>query len=550
MPRSLALVQESPAHRRLLPRLLATVALAALALAVLRGDADLRSARLAMLSEVRESGVDAKSYRDFAAGAFRETDRARIEIEAARLLLNREIDRPAPWAIPETRERFGRVLELAREAGGELPALSRAYSVYASALVQLRTRTADTRLFSQHRQWELPLEHAIALDPADLFAKQTLSYMYLEVWPAIAPEKRPQVEALLRAAFLDQRTFNGLAAKWFVIAGSLDAAAELVPDRPWAWQAFTQHAANLSDWPAYIRYQERYRRAVGEATDAAIATAEARAAAGDLGGARQLLDEAFARLPLDVSSAARAERVLALRPAGPASRNVAQTAARWLDWLEPLALLGRSPLSGDAVGRLAFLAAGDISPEKAAFASLAAGDLGRGELFERRSDALWSERWAPYLTLKARLLLTRGDAAAARATLERAHRDFHPRLAWTVLAQSVGLPPPRTAAGTLRVRGPASSWDSTDWFWKEGVARLELLPERAASGLAIDLSKVPPTGGALELLWDGVPVGPVPLAAQAEGRVVIDLEVSREPHLLELRPVGSRLPQTARVALR
>jgi len=528
----------------------ATVALVALALHALRQDRSVVVERDRLLAEVRRAGVAGESLRDFAAGVYREADPARMKIDAARLLLNQEIDRPSPWAVGETRERFGRVLDLAREVGLELPTLSRAFSVYASALVQLRTRTADTRLFSQHRQWEAPLEHAIELDPSDLFPKQTLAYMYLEVWPAIAPEKRPQVEEVLRAAFRDEATFNGLATKWIEVAGSLDAAAELVPDLPWAWRAFSGHAAYEADWPAYVRYQRRYRRAVGAETDAAIATAESRIAAGNAGGARQLLDETFARLPLDASSGARAERILALRPAGPAGRNVARAAVAWLDWLEPLALLGRNPLSGAAVGRLAFLAAGDVSSEKAAFASLAAGDLGRAELFERRSDALWSEQWAPYLTLKARRLLERGDSAAARSALERAHRDFHPRLAWGVLAQSVGLPPPRTAAGTLRARGPATSWVEADWFWKEGVARLELLPQGAASGLVVALERTGERGGALEILWDGVPVGPVPLPAESDGRVAFDLDVTREPHLLQLRPAGSRLPQVGRVTLR
>jgi len=550
MLRPVPAAEEPP--RRSLPiwKLTATLGLAILAFVALRSERRVSEERLALLAELREAGVGQQEIRDFAAGAFRETDPARIQIEAARLLLNREIARPGPWDPYETRERFGRVVELARRTGLELPALSRAFSVYASALVQLRTRTADTRLFSQHREWELPLEHAIELDPADLFPKQTLAFMYLEVWPAIAPEKKPQVEEVLRAAFADEGTFNSLIGQWVSIAGSLDAAARLVPDRPWAWRAFTEQAAFRRDWPGYVRYQQRYRRAVAVDTDAAIAEAEARIAIRNLGGARQLLDQTFSRLPLDAGSAQRVERILALRPAGPAGRNAADAAAAWLDWLEPLALLGHGPLSGDAVGRLAFLAAGDVPPEKAAFASLAAGDLGRAELFERRSDALWSERWAPYLTLKARLLLSRGDNAAARSTLEQAHRDFHPRLAWSVLAQSVGLPPPRTAAGTLRARGPASSWSETDWFWKEGVARLELLPERQARGFRLELAQAPASGGALEIFWDGAPVGLEALPPASDGRLAFDLPVTPEPHLLQLRPLAGGIPATARVSLR
>lgn len=543
---------EAPPERRgrFPARIVATLALAALAVLVWTRDRSVAEQRERLFEEVRAAGVGGEELRGFAAGAYRETDPARIEIEAARLLLNREIERPGPWDPAATRERFGRVMELARRAGVELPALSRAFSVYASALVQLRTRTADTRLFSQHRQWERPLEHAIELDPADRFPKETLSFVYLEVWPAIAPEKRPEVEQVLREAFQEEGTFNSLIGKWIAIAGSLDAAARIVPDTPWAWRAFVEEAGRRRDLAAFVRYRARHRAAVGAAVDKAIDEAERRIAANNPGYGRQLLDDTFASLPIDAESAPRLERILGRRPAGPAGRNAAQAAAAWLDWLEPLVLIGRDPLSGEAVGRLAFLAAGEVPPEKAAFASLAAGDLGRAELFERRSDALWSERWAPYLTLKARLLLSRGETAAARSTLERAHRDFHPRLAWSVLAQSVGLPPPRTAAGTLRARGPASSWTETDWFWKEGDARLELLPERAANALAVELARSPEGGGVLEILWDGVPAGIEVLSAESGGRLTLDLAITREPHLLQLRALAGALPPTARISLR
>ena len=284
-------------------RAVATLALVALVALALAGASARERDRDDYLAEARAAGVGREQLRELAVGFGRETDPARMRIETARVLLNREIDRPGPWSADETTARFGRVEELARQTAIELPAHSRAFSVYASALTQRRTRTADTRYFSLYREWELPLEHAIELDPADRFPKETLSFAYLEVWPAIAPEKRPQVEAVLRAAFQNRGTFNGLIGDWIRIAGSLDAAARLVPDRPWTWRAFVDAAARGDDWPAYTRFSRRYRASIDAETDAAIAEADSRIAANSAGWATQLLDETLKSLPVEAGSA-------------------------------------------------------------------------------------------------------------------------------------------------------------------------------------------------------------------------------------------------------
>jgi len=520
-----------PAARRFTGRfaakLAATAALLALAAYALARPGAVERERRALLDEARAAGVAPEAL-------------------PARALLNREIARQPPWRVEETRERLGRVQELARGVIAEQPSSWQALTLYASALTLMRTRTADTHLFTRFEEWERPLELAVELGPSYRFPKETLAFVYLEVWPAIAPSKRPEVEAILREAFLDEPTFSRLVGNWIRIAGSLDAAARLVPDRTWAWRAFVESAAQRRDWMAYVAYRTRLDRALEAEIEAELARAEALAATGQQGAALNLFDRILPTLAPDRASAPRLERLLARRPPAPGNQKTAQAAEAWLAWQRPLALLGQAPLSSAATGRLALLAAGLLSPEQAAFASLVAGNLPQAELYERRSEALWSERWAPYLTLKARLALERGDAAGARAELERAHRSAQGSVAWAEAAAAVGFVPER-AAGAPRIPTPRESWERTDWIWSGGEARLELWPARPARGLRLELEGNQAAGGVLDLIWDGAVLEPRPLAA-GQRTVELDLEVSPGLHLLALRTHG--LPPTARVALR
>ncbi len=488
-----------------------------------------------VLARALAAGLETREARELTRAVRREADPVEARLAAARALLHAEIVRPAASGAG----RLPTARDLAREALARQPASWEASWILGAAIALERSRARDPRLFSLARDWEAPLARAIEIAPAALEPQRLLAGAYVDVWPVLSPAKRELAERLLVEALADRTTFQRLIGPWIEIAGSFADAARLVPDQPWAWRAFVDAAGRRRDWSDWITYEERRRSAELAAFDAALAAAEKLQARGELGRARTELDAALAALLPDAAHAGRLERLLAHRPAGPAAERAGEAAVAWIEWSLPLALLGRNPLSADALARLASLAGSRIPADRAALVALATGDLPRAELYERRSDALWSERWAPYLTLKARLEQDRGATTAARTLLESAHRDYRPRLPWRLLAPGLGLAP--------EPRG-AQSWEATDWLWERGLARLELLPAHAAPGLAIHLATATADGGLLELHWDGAALPPLPVppgTRELEAR----FPVTPEPHLLELRPRAGRIAPAPKIEL-
>src|SRR5690606_16251869 len=158
-------------------------------------------------------------------------------------------------------------------------------------------------------------------------------------------------EERLRAAF-ESPTFLRLAfPRWLEVAGSLDAAAALLPDRPDAWKALVGAALARGDLSWAARRLGAARRALAVELGRRL---EAARAAGD----RRPLDEALAQVPPERTFAPLLEAALAARPPGPASPALAAAAARQLEHALPLCALGDCPLSGAALDRLAGLAGG------------------------------------------------------------------------------------------------------------------------------------------------------------------------------------------------
>ncbi len=456
----------------------------------------------------------------------REGDPADARTLAARVLVESAIQRQAAApAEPSEPTRLTLAADLAREALERQPANAEASWILGATTSLIRAGARDPRLFSLSAEWERPIRRAIELAPHSREPRRMLVGAYLDVWPALSPARREETTRMLREAFADRATFQRLIGPWLEIAGSLDAAAELVPDRSWVWAPFAERAARAHDWRAFVAFDARRQAASTVEVDAALAAAEAGLESGNAGAARNGLDEILANLAPDAAAAPRLERLLSRRPAGPAPEATARAALRWLDWAIPLELLGRPALAPEAIGRLTSLAGGRLTPDQAAVAALAADDLARAELFERRSDSLWSERWAPFLALKATGALARRAPAEARAALEQVHRDYRKRVPWRRLALEVGLP--ATPLGRER-------WEATDWIWSEGKARLELDPDRAASGLRLAIEGVGEGGAVLEAVLDGRALAPVILSERAR-EAVVAVALDPAPHLLELR---------------
>lgn len=522
MIRALAPVPPEPpkSRRRKLATAAAGVLLGLLALAALRAARTGEADRHTLISRVAAVGIERADLAKVERAVLREGDPSEARTVAARLLVEREVQRPGTASAGLALAR-----DLAREALERQPANAEASWILGATISMIRARERDTRLFSLSKEWESPIRRSIALAPNARDPRRMLVGAYLDVWPALSSARRAEATGLLREAFEDRLTFQRLIGPWFEIAGSLPAAATLVPDRSWAWSPFVERAARQRDWPAFVDFDGRQRRAERQEIEAAIAEADADSAAGDSYAARTGFDQALVRLQPDGAVVPALERLLARRPAGPAADKAAQAAVAWLGWAEPLELLGRESLSGEALARLSSLAGGRLPLDRAALVALAAGDLSRAELLERRSDSLWSERWAPYLVLKAERALDRKATAEARAALEQAHRDYRKRLAWRRLAREAGL---ATAAPE------AERWEASDWVWSEGAARLELQPAFAATGLRLKLEGVGAEGAVLEPILDGRRLAAVVVAGGAR-EALVALPLAAEAHLFELR---------------
>ncbi|MDQ1347944.1 MAG: hypothetical protein QG573_1318, partial [Acidobacteriota bacterium] len=305
-------------------------------------------------------------------------------------------------------------------------------------------------------------------------------------------------------------------------------------------------------WEEYAALTARHRARLRVHLEGELAVASARQdenARGGRGGvsglqqARRDFSAILAAAPVDAEFAPLVEQALGRLPPGPAEESQVRAADDWLRWAQPLCLVRDCPFASGAMSRLASLAGSTLAGSEAAFAALAALDLPRADLLERRSEELWSEPWAPFLTYKAKQQAARKEIAEARATLLRVHRAFRVRLAWRALAERLG------AVGV--VPGPPlarDAWEAADWWFDQGASRLDLLPARPAAGLAFEFAEPSRSGALLEALWDGRLLPPLAVPAGAAS-VHLAIEVSGEPHLLEIRVRSGDLRPAVRVRL-
>ncbi len=526
-----------------------TLALTGLALLALQHQRGWQRAIDAGNARAAASGISGEELADFAVRSAREADRDEARLVLADALLGRELAHPDLGLVAGA-ERLAQARELAAASLARLPASSAALMIEGAAISVLRSRAQDPRLISLYRDWERPLERAIELAPGDPAPRRLLAAAYVDVWPVIAPAKRAKIEPMLREAFLHPPTFERLFPAWIEIAGSLDAAAALLPDRPRTWQRLAEVALGRRDWGGYGRMRSRERTALGAALDARLVEAEASLARGDAAAARGPLAQGIVELPVELEFAPRLERALALLPPGNAGEPLARAAAAWFAWAKPLCLVRGCPLGPAAMGRLASLAGAALPAEDTAFAALAAGDRTRADLLERRSDTLWSEAWAPYFTFKAATLEARGESVEARLALRDAHRAFRARVAWSELAEKLRLDAATASAASEPAMAAATAlrWEGSDWWWERGAVRLDLLPGREASGLLLTFAGTSPQDALVMPLWDGAALPPLALpAGSAELRLPVS--VTRQAHLLELRPLAGSFRPAPRVTL-
>lgn len=528
-------------------RIAATVAVAALAALAVAHHRGWLAAQGELAAAAQRLGVAGAELGELGARMRREGDPTAARLALAARLFDLEIASREPGS-PASAERLLATRELARAALREEPASWQGAMLLGAAVSLERSRNRDPRIYSLARDWERPLVVAGELAPAERQPHRLLAAAYLEVWPALTVEKRRKVEELLREAFLEPQTFERLFAPWVAIAGSLERAATLLPDQPLTWRRLAATALERHSWGEYATLSARHRASLRAQLESELARAAA--AAGGSGSelarqqaARRDYSAVLVAAPVDAEFAPYVETALGLLPPGPAAESQVRAAAAWLDWALPLCLVRDCPFADSAMSRLASLAGSTLGGGEAAFAALAAGDRGRADLLERRSDELWSEPWAPYLTFKAKRQAARKEIAAARATLLTVHRAFRPRLAWRMLAERVA------AVGV--VPGPPlarASWEASDWWFAKGASRLDLLPTRPAAALGFELAEPARGEALLEVQCDGRLLPPVVVAAGSVG-VRVPVELASEPHLLEIRVRAGDLRPAVRVRL-
>jgi len=526
-------------------RLVATLLLAALAAVALLHYRGWSAVQAELAAAARAQGLAGTELSELVVRLRREGDPTAARLVLAARLFDLEIASREPGS-PASAERLLATRELARQALREEPASWQAAMLLGAAVSLERARTRDPRLYSLARDWERPLVVAGELAPAEMQPRRLLAAAYLEVWPALTPAKRQQVETLLREAFLEPRTFERLYAPWVEIAGTLARAATLLPDQPLTWQRLATTAFERQSWGEYAELTARHRASLRQSLEQDLALASREAGRGDL-AARQLARRQYSAIlasaPVDAEFVPFVETALGLLPPGPAAESQVRAAEAWLGWAQPLCLVRDCPFSPGAMGRLASLAGTTLAGSAAAFAALAAEDRGRADLLERRSEELWSEPWAPFLTLKAKQQAARKEIAAARATLLTVHRAFRVRLAWQSLAErlsAVGVSPGPPLA--------RDRWEAADWWFDQGASRLDLLPARGAAALWLEFTAGSRSAALLEVQWDGRALPPLAVAAGAAS-VRLPLEVSNEPHLLEIRVRAGDLRPAVRVRL-
>lgn len=514
----------------------AGMALALLSLAEHRGLARERREAARWLAE---SGVPAPP------GLAAEPDPVRVRLRAARAALAFEMD-PARTAdlaaLPEAEAARERQAGAARMAGAarraaavlaDRPAAWDAHMILGAATYLGWLQGRDTHLFTAAARWEEPLAAALRLAPARREPARFLASAYLDVWPALSPAKRETARALLAETFRNPDDLRLLIDRWYEVAHAAhpgDLARghaelfSLIPPDPGAWD---QVLSALS-WRRGQPQWETAWSAAWQRWDAALlaqlrrdaAFAGERLAAGDRRAARERFLTVLTRARPDT----RYREVLAIAleklPPGPVDRATARRLVPLLTWALDRCLYSECALEPEALRRLARLA-GPAAPAAEALAAVVTGDLPRAQLLERRAGVVWTEEWAPFLAVKARVLAGRGQAVEAREALAQIPRSWqrHP-LYWQARVElerageeTVGTRAAADALAGLR----ATAWPGTAWEWDGETARLAMLAGRPADRLVVELDEAPPAGAVVEVKVDGRSLGALSAPPAAPG---------------------------------
>jgi len=228
-------------------------------------------------------------------------------------------------------------------------------------------------------------------------------------------------------------------------------------------------------------------------------------------------------------------------PAGPVTRSAANRMQDWLNWTLDLGFLRANPLEPAQLRRLVG-SIPDVTAAQQALAAVMVDDLAQAEGLERQYQGDFDERWGPYLTLKARALLERGELESARLSLLRVGPSWERHPTYLAVGRSIaerrGDAPAVAAAEAALLELPAESWRGGQMNWRDGTARLEIVPGRPADGVLISILDLPDEGRPMRVFWNGSSRGT--FIAYPNQPLRLEVEVRPEPSLLELRSADRR----------
>lgn len=492
------------------------------------------------LEELAATAVPASNRAEVLARIEREPDPLRGRLILARALVSEAM---GPGAAGREID-----LELARRLAGEtekaLPGAWEAPMLRGAATYLEWSRDRDDRLILEADSWQQPLLDSLALAPGESEPNRFLAAAYLELWPALAPERRRQARATVRRALADPDTFYRLVRPWLDRASNRRVAFAAIPDAPFAWQEVSDIYAQRKDWRAWGLAHQEWTRALLTSLQNDLEEANQRLRGGDVASARELYVKIAFGAPATPAGTTLIEEALSRCPPTVANRIYLAGLRRQLDRALALALIGRPILPPVLVARLAQVA-GDLEPSTDALAAVLTGDLPRGRLLERRhAQDLWDERWSPYLVAKTEALLARGEIAEAREALAQVHPSWHDRLPYWRARQRLAAATEDVVAGELaqarlarfeRAELPAGAWR------REGSVSLldlasETAPQTPVTALDLRFAQVPPGGVVVEVRVDGMIAGT--RALRPGGRIEIPVQLrAGGDHLVEVEPL-------------
>lgn len=540
---------------------LVRLGLAALGLALALGSGSryvgLRTERDAHAARLEGSGIplDPRVRREL----FREPEPEGVRLRAARAVLAGEMAQAASLdpSTPDGREEMlasSRRLEEAAGQAGEVlaarPASWEAAMVLGAATYLSRSMARDSRLFTDAREWEEPLQAARRLAPAKREPARFLAAAYLEIWPALSPPKRELTRDLVTELFRNPEDLALLLSPWLA-AVDPPAALSVIPPDPRAWEQVQSFYAHRGDWQTFSVARQRWDRTLRAYLQERLALADARLARNDARTARTLYLEVAEQVRPDARYQDLLDAALTRCPPGPVGSQTAERLTPRLDWAVERCLLSECPLPPNTLKRLARLA-GDQAPSQEAMAFLLAGDLPEALSLERRSETLWSEEWAPYLVAKARVMTERRRLAEAQDALDVVHPSWWQRPTYWLtrleFARTAGRAGEALKAQEKLRTLARRDWPVTDWTWRQGRARLEMLLAGPARGIEIEIADAPEAGAVIEARLDGAALGTFPVL---RGQTLIQaLPLTPGLHLLEIESVGGGRVMPGAVRLR